>query len=264
MQIAATGITDVGLKRDRNEDAFLINDELQLYVVADGMGGHAGGEYASGLAVNTVEEILSGMELPTHYSHGEHAGRTVDGLGAGEDPVEIVKLRLNEAVRLAGLRIHDWASSHPEYLGMGTTVVALLVHEGNAYFAHVGDSRIYRIRDGSIEQVTEDHSLVAQSIREGLLTEEQAKFHRMRNVITRALGFDREVEVDVQVQAVLRGDRFLLCSDGLSGKLDDREMLQIIERHPLHEANRQLVGLACARGGEDNITTIVVRVEDAA
>jgi serine/threonine protein phosphatase PrpC len=252
MNIAATGITDVGLKRDRNEDAFLINDELQLYVVADGMGGHAGGEYASGLAVNTVEEILTGMELPTDYTDGQ------------DDPVETVKSRLNEAVRLAGLRIHDWASSHPEYLGMGTTVVVLLVHEGNAYMAHVGDSRIYRIRDGSIEQVTEDHSLVAQSIREGLLTEEQAKFHRMRNVITRALGFDREVEVDVQVQAVRRGDRFLLCSDGLSGKLDDSEMLQLIERNGPQEASRQLVGLACARGGEDNITTIVVRVEDAA
>jgi protein phosphatase len=106
--------------------------------------------------------------------------------------------------------------------------------------------------------------LVAQSIREGLLTEEQAKFHRMRNVITRALGFDREVEVDVQVRAMRRGDRYLLCSDGLSGKLDDEEMLDVVLRHEPQAANRELVGLACARGGEDNITTIVVSVEDTA
>jgi serine/threonine protein phosphatase PrpC len=252
MELVSTGITDVGLKRDRNEDAFLINDELCLFVVADGMGGHVGGEYASGLAINTVEEILSGMDLPSDYVEGD------------DDPVETVKSRLQEAVRLAGLRIHDWASLHPEFMGMGTTVVALLVHQGNAYFAHVGDSRIYRIRDEAIEQITEDHSLVAQSIREGLLTAEQAKFHRMRNVITRALGFDRAVEVDVQVQALQRGDRYLLCSDGLSGKLDDEEMLHVVQSHDPQEANRQLVSLACARGGEDNITTIIVQVGDPA
>jgi protein phosphatase len=191
------------------------------------------------------------MELPSDYEEGE------------QDPVEVVKNRVCEAVRLAGLRIHDWASEHPEFLGMGTTVVALLIHGGNAYFANVGDSRIYGLRDGSIEQVTEDHSLVAQSIREGVLTAEQAKFHRMRNVITRALGFDRDVEVDVQVRGVQRGDRYLLCSDGLSGKLDDHEMRDVVLRFGPQEAARQLVSLACARGGEDNITAIVVSIEDA-
>ena len=201
------------------------------------------------------------------HQHGRRDphGDGYDGCHSGDDDhVGVVKNRLCEAVRLAGLRIHDWASAHPEFLGMGTTVVTLLLHGGNAYFANVGDSRIYGIRDGSIEQITEDHSLVAQSIREGLLTEEQAKFHRMRNVITRALGFDREVEVDVQVRAMRRGDRYLLCSDGLSGKLDDEEMLDVVLRHEPQAANRELVGLACARGGEDNITTIVVSVEDTA
>jgi serine/threonine protein phosphatase PrpC len=251
MRIVSAGITDIGRKRDRNEDAFLINDELQLYVVADGMGGHAGGEYASALAVNTVEEIVLGMEFPSEAGEGE------------PDPVDVIKGRLREAVRLAGARIHEWAGVHTEHRGMGTTVVVLLLHGGNAFFAHVGDSRIYAVRDRAIQQVTEDHSLIAQSIREGLITEEQAKFHRMRNVITRALGFDQEVEVDVVVRAAIRGDTFLLCSDGLSGKVDDNEMRDALVDADPQEGARHLVSLACQRGGEDNITTLVVRVEAA-
>jgi protein phosphatase len=248
MEITASGITDIGRKRDRNEDAFLINDELQLYVVADGMGGHAGGEYASALAVNTVEEIVTGMELPNEPE-------------ADVDPVDVIRGRLSEAVRLAGHRIFDWADEHPEFRGMGTTTVVLLLHQGNAFIAHVGDSRLYLVRDGGIRQVTDDHSLVAQSIREGLLTEEQARFHRMRNVITRALGFDRRVEVDLVVQAVVRGDTFVLCTDGLSGKVDDHEIRDIINAHDPQLAARHLVSAACARGGEDNISVVVVRVE---
>lgn len=249
MEITASGITDIGRKRDRNEDNYLINDELQLYVVADGMGGHAGGEYASALAVNTVEEIVTSMELPGDPAPDE------------ADPVDIIRGRLAEAVRLAGHRIFDWAAEHPEFRGMGTTSVVLLLHHGNAFIAHVGDSRLYLVRDGVIRQITEDHSLVAQSIREGLLTEEQARFHRMRNVITRALGFDRKVEVDIVVHAVRRGDTFLLCTDGLSGKVDDSEMRDLIAANEPQIAARHLVSAACARGGEDNITVIVVRVE---
>lgn len=251
MRIESTGITDVGRKRDRNEDAFLINEELGLYVVADGMGGHAGGQHASALAVNTVEETIDALTQPAT-------------LGVGEDPVERVRGGIGQAVQLAGQRIHAFATAHPEFRGMGTTVVVVMVQDQNAYVAHVGDSRVYMIRDGQIEQITEDHSLVAQSIREGLLTAEQAKTHRMRNVITRALGFNAEVEVDVQVRAVRRGDRFLLCSDGLSGKLEPEDMLRVLNAHPAPEAARQLIGLACARGGEDNITAVLVRVEDVA
>jgi protein phosphatase len=255
MRTVASGISDIGRKRDRNEDAFLINDELQLFVVADGMGGHAGGEYASALAVNTVEDAL--LATP---SEAAAAPSSAEG-AADADPVEATKSRLVDAVRLAGARIHDWATDHPEHRGMGTTVVALLVQGHNAFLAHVGDSRIYALRDGKIQQATEDHSLVAQSIREGLITEEQAKSHRMRNVITRALGFERSVEVDVQARAVLRGDAYLLCSDGLSGKVDEAEMCEVVFTYPPQEAARQLIGLANARGGEDNITAVIVRVE---
>ncbi len=251
MRIISSGISDVGRKRDRNEDAFLINEELQLYVVADGMGGHVGGEYASALAVNTVEEVVSAMEFPDTYKVGD------------VDPAEVIRGRVAGAVSAAGQKIHAWAEEHQEYRGMGTTAVALLIHGTNAFIAHVGDSRLYSVRDGAIEQITEDHSLVAQSIREGLLTAEQAKRHRMRNVITRALGFEEDVEVDVQIRALRRGDRFLICSDGLSGKVEDNEMRDLVCRYDVQEACRQLVGLACARGGEDNITVVLVEIEEA-
>ena len=249
MKIVATGITDVGRRRDRNEDAFLIHDEMQLFVVADGMGGHVGGSLASTLAVTTIEQDV-----------GAHLLRLDE---AEADPVDHARQGLRDAVRAAGRRIHAEASANPGWKGMGTTVVAVLLLDKNAYVAHVGDSRVYLLREGGIAQITDDHSLVAESVRDGLLTEEQAKRHRMRNVITRALGFHEDVEVDVQVHAVRKGDRFLLCSDGLSGKLDAEEMLAVLDAHELSEAARQLVGHACARGGEDNITAIVVEVEDA-
>lgn len=256
MRITSSGITDIGRRRDRNEDTFLIHDELQLFVVADGMGGHAGGEYASSLAVNVVEELVSSVELP-------HERPDVDGDGDA-DPVDVLRGLVEEAVQTAGQRIHDWGQDHPEFRGMGTTVVVLLMHGGNAYIGHVGDSRAYMLRDGQIDQATDDHSLVAQSVREGLITEEQARTHRMRNVITRALGFHREVEVEVQVRATRRGDVFLLCTDGLSGPVQAHDMRDLLMRHGPQEAARQLVGLANARGGDDNITCVVVRVDEVA
>ncbi len=251
MQLVACGITDVGVKRDRNEDAFLINDDLRLYVVADGMGGHAGGEVASALAVNTVDEVLAATDIDV-------------APGDAHDPVDALRQRVALSVRKAGERILAWAASHPEFRGMGTTAVVLLIQGANAFIAHIGDSRLYAVRDGVIEQVTEDHSLVAQSIREGLMTAEQARTHRMRNVITKALGFEHGAEPDITVRALRRGDIFLLCTDGLSGKVEDAELCDHLLRYDPQEAARQLVGLACARGGEDNITAIIVHVDDAA
>lgn len=249
MRIISTGMTDVGLKRGRNEDNYLINEELNLFVVADGMGGHAGGEYASAIAVNTVEEIVTSLE--------------VDGIEVTDatDPVEITRHKLIHAIRLAGKRIFDKAKEQPEYHGMGTTAVVLLVEGTNAFVAHVGDSRLYLVREGRIEQVTEDHSLIAEKIRHGLITPEEAKHHRMRNVITRSLGYQEEVEVDIQVRAVRSGDQFLLCSDGLSGLVSAEEMADAVSAHGPQEAARQLIGLACERGGDDNITTIIARME---
>lgn len=250
MRITSCGMTDVGLKRGHNEDNYLINEELNLFVVADGMGGHAGGEYASAIAVNTVEEIVTSLE--------------VEGVEVGDatDPVETTRHKLSHSIRLAGRRIYEKAREQPEYHGMGTTAVVVLLDGSNAYVAHVGDSRVYLLREGRIEQVTEDHSLIAEKIRHGLLTPEEAKNHRMRNVITRSLGYQEDVEVDLQVRAVRRGDQFLLCSDGLSGPVNADEMADAMMRFGPQEAARHLIALACERGGEDNITTVIARVEE--
>lgn len=250
MRVISCGITDVGLKRGHNEDNYLINEELNLYVVADGMGGHAGGEYASAICVNTVEEVVTTMEL-----HGDESADA-------DDPVEVARERLSYAIRLAGRRIYEKAREETEFHGMGTTAVVLLVEGGNAYIAHVGDSRLYMMREQHMEQVTEDHSLVNEKLKAGLITAEEAKNHRMRNVITRSLGYQEDVEIDLQVRAVRRGDTFVLCTDGMSGYIELAELGQVVGGASPQEAARRLVELSCERGGEDNITVVVVRVED--
>jgi protein phosphatase len=249
MHISSCGMTDVGLKRGHNEDNFLINEELNLYVVADGMGGHAGGEYASAICVNTIEEIVTAIE--------------VTGLAETDDndPVETARERLRYALRLAGRRIFEKAAIEEEYHGMGTTAVALLVDGQNAVIAHVGDSRLYLMREGKIQQITEDHSFVARQVKAGVMTEEDAKTHRMRNVIYRSLGYQEDVEVDVQVHAVRAGDRFLLCSDGLTGHVDGDELGEYVGKYGPQDAARRLIELACERGGDDNITAVIARIE---
>ncbi len=250
MRITSCGITDVGLKRGHNEDNYLINEELNLFVVADGMGGHAGGEYASAICVNTIEEIVTSMEL------------LGDAPIDSDDPVEVARERLRYAIRLAGRRIYEKASEEPEFHGMGTTAVVLLIEGSNAYIAHVGDSRCYLWRDGNIEQMTEDHSLVNHKIKLGLITEEEAKTHRMKNVITRSLGYQEDVEVDVAVRAVRNGDKFMLCSDGLSGHVENPEIGDLLGALGPQECARRLIELSCERGGDDNITSVIARVDD--
>ncbi len=249
MRIISCGITDVGLKRLDNEDNYLINEELNLFVVADGMGGHAGGEYASAIAVNTIEEVITSIDSDQSATDTS-------------DPVERNRHKITHAIRLAGRRIFEKAEEQPEYNGMGTTTVALVIDGGNAFIAHVGDSRLYMLRDSRLEQVTEDHSLIAEQLRLGRITSDQAKNHKMRNVITRSLGYQADVEVDLTVRAIRKGDQFLLCSDGLSGHVEDPEMEQHLLNYRPQEAARRLVELACERGGEDNITVIIARVEE--
>ena len=208
MRITACGITDVGMKRTNNEDNYLINDELNLFVVCDGMGGHVGGEYASAIAVNTVEEVLTSIEISPDMNVTDE-----------DDPVERIREKLRYSIRLAGKRIFEKAASNPEYKGMGTTALVLLIDSGNFFIAHVGDSRGYLLRDGRVEQLTEDHSLVNEKVKAGVITAEEARTHKWRNIITRSLGYMEEVEIDIQVRATRRGDKFLLCSDGLSNHL---------------------------------------------
>jgi protein phosphatase len=252
MRITSCGMTDVGVKRSNNEDNYLINDEMQLFVVCDGMGGHVGGEFASAIAVNTVEEVLASVDV-----------RPADlGLADDDDPVELTRERLRYAIRLAGRRIFEKATEEPEYKGMGTTCLALLIDGGNAFIAHVGDSRGYVVRDGSIEQVTEDHSLVNEKIKAGLLTPDEARNHKLKNIITRSLGYMEDVEVDIQVRAVRRNDRFVLCSDGLSNLVETGEIGEAVLDTGPQESTRRLIELACERGGDDNVTVVVARVDE--
>lgn len=252
MRITSCGVTDVGMKRTNNEDNYLINDELSLFVCCDGMGGHVGGEYASAIAVNTVEEVLANLESDPDLEIPD----------LGDDPVDRSREKLRYAVRLAGKRIYEKATKEPEYKGMGTTALVLLLDSGNFFIAHVGDSRGYLLRDGRIEQLTEDHSLVNEKVKAGVLTPEEAKNHKLRNIITRSLGYMEEVEVDIQVRAVKRGDKFLLCSDGLSNLVTTGEIGEHMQRNTPQQASRKLIQLACDRGGDDNVTVVCVRVDD--
>ena len=247
-------MTDVGVKRTNNEDNYLINDELNLFVVCDGMGGHAGGEFASAIAVNTVEEVLTTIEIQPNTED-----LSVDD---ASNPVEVVREKLRYAVRLAGKRIFQRAQEDTEYKGMGTTCLSLIIDNGNAFLAHVGDSRAYLVRDDKIEQVTEDHSLVNERLRAGLITEEEAKNHKLKNIITRSLGFMEDVEIDLSVRAVRRGDFFVLCSDGLSNFLETEEIGEAVLEHSPQSAARWMIETACERGGDDNITVVVARIDE--
>jgi serine/threonine protein phosphatase PrpC len=240
MTVHSFGITDVGLKREKNEDNFLLNEELNLYVVADGMGGHAGGEVASAICVNTIEEII-----------GE--------LLAEGGSVELLKEKIRYAIRLAGQRIHEQAGRDQGRRGMGTTAVVLLLRDAVAYVAHVGDSRVYMHRKGVLTQLTEDHSLINETLKAGLITPEEAKNHKMKNIITRSLGYQEDVEVDVQTVELQEEDGFLLCSDGLTGHVEDPELEELLGEKEIERVGRRLVEIACSRGGDDNITLVVVR-----
>ncbi len=253
MRVTSCGMTDVGMKRSNNEDNYLINDELSLFIVCDGMGGHVGGEFASAIAVNSIEEVLASID--------KHPEAVREGL---TDPLEVTRERVRYAIRLAGKRIYEKAVAEPEYRGMGTTANVVVIEGGNAFVAHVGDSRTYLLRDDTFEQLTEDHSWVNEQIREGLLTPEEAKTHRQRNIITRSLGYQEDVLVDLQVRALRKKDVVMICSDGLSNYVEADEMGEILRACPPQKAARRLVELACERGGDDNITTVIVRVEDAA
>jgi PPM family protein phosphatase len=237
------------MKREHNEDSFLVNEELGLYVVCDGMGGHAGGETASRLAVQTVEKELISVRLRTD---DPFAG------GAASDDKRLADA-LQEAIEGACSVVFRTSRNQPELQGMGTTCIALLLHGDAAIVGHVGDSRAYLVREGGIRQLTEDHSLVNEQVRAGLLTPDEAKHSRLRNIITRSVGFEEDVVVDVAGFESRPGDRFLLCSDGLSNLVETEEIRITLasERDPT-EVCKSLVGLANERGGDDNVTVIAV------
>lgn len=252
MKISACAVTDVGRKRSHNEDSYLVNDELGIYVVADGMGGHSGGELASQMAVRTIEEVLQGMSADPEAT--VISGVNTDEADSGD--------KLRYAIQMASSKIFDRALYDTALKGMGTTTVAVLFENDGAYVANVGDSRAYYFHANKMEQITTDHSLVSEQVRAGVIDKAEAKKHRFRNVITRSVGYQDVVEVDVKHIEVHMGDKFLMCSDGLSNMLDDKEMEEIVVRHPIKEACRLLVDRANEKGGDDNITALLVEVID--
>jgi serine/threonine protein phosphatase PrpC len=250
VRIEARGLTDVGQRRDHNEDAFLVDNELGLYIVADGMGGHAGGGTASRLAVDTIQAAVR---------HAKESDPEVFGTTAAKVDESPLPDMLREAVEEACAVIYRTAQGDPELAGMGTTVTAALVDRGVAYVAHVGDSRCYLLREGRIYQVSEDHSLVNEQLKAGAISPEEAKHSRFKNIITRSVGFEQQVQVDLMGLEIEPGDALVICCDGLSNLVDDPEILGIVGESTLDLAPGRLVALANERGGDDNITVIVIR-----
>jgi len=228
--------TDTGKKRRRNEDEYVV--EPPLFAIADGMGGAQAGELASSLAAGAVRDA---------------------GAGSGERQV-------SELIQEANRRVYQRSSQDASASGMGTTMTVALVEDGAVVFGHVGDSRAYLIRDGRLEQVTEDHSLVAELVRSGKLSPEEAETHPQRSVITRALGTDPDVDVDTFSVPTQAGDLFMLCSDGLTSMVEDEAILEATEkhRHDLQAAVKALIRAANKGGGEDNITVVLFEIGDGA
>lgn len=250
MKIEAYGLSDVGKKRSRNEDSFLVNDELNLYVVADGMGGHSGGEFASRLAVSTMDEVLQTI-------NSDPDATVISGVNSEETEFGD---RLKYAIEVAGQKIFDQSLYDPELKGMGTTITTVLIDGDVAYIANVGDSRVYLARGNEIKQLTNDHSLVSEQMRAGLLSAHDAKKHSMKNIITRSVGYQEEVEIDLLKQKLGVGDVLLLCSDGLTNQVDDQEILATIQKSSdIPSTCRTLVDMANAHGGDDNITVVLCR-----
>jgi protein phosphatase len=251
LKARACGLSDVGVLRSHNEDCFEIDPEHQMFVVADGMGGHSHGEIASRIAVQAIREFVANAGAVDARGDTPLDGNPRSGNG-----------RLKQAVRLAHDRVLKAIRQDGSLHGMGTTVVGLLLEDGKASVAHVGDSRAYRLRGGRLELLTQDHTWVNEQVVAGFLSEEQARVHPLKNVVTRALGGDSDVEIDVREWPVENGDLFLLCSDGLTTMLSDAEILERLRSAKrLEEACGRLVRDANARGGFDNVSVVLLRIE---
>lgn len=248
MEIIAQAATDIGRKKRSNEDNFHISPELKLYVVADGMGGHAAGEVASAQAVETIRNVVN---------EGLQDGSvSLDDQGRHQ-----ILAMLERAVRQAGRDIYGLAEVDISKRGMGTTVSLLLLTPTRGYIAHVGDSRIYLVRNEEVFQLTDDHSLIRELIRSKKMTPEEAENSPYRNALTRAVGVYADVEVDLLDFEVAENDYFLLCSDGLSNYFtEDAEVWSILNEDRLESAPNRFVDMANARGGKDNITALVVKI----
>jgi serine/threonine protein phosphatase PrpC len=304
MKLYGWSLTDIGRKRDHNEDSHLLDEGLRLFAVADGMGGHQGGDQASKMAVEVLRDELSSSlgdldetakrilqedplaavfprEPATAFASPPVAAPAslvkkytgtapIDDDLAEEDTADMptdpaisvvpppAATVLRAAARVAGRAIFDAAQADPRLSGMGTTLTAIMFHKDRAHLVHVGDSRCFLFRDSKIVQVTEDHSWIAEQVKAGVLSEAEARESKFRHIITRSVGFEREVDVDLLGVPVLPGDCFLLCSDGMSNYVDTEELSRILATTYYSKVPQLLVDLANDRGGDDNITVVLV------
>ncbi|HET9840275.1 MAG TPA: Stp1/IreP family PP2C-type Ser/Thr phosphatase [Candidatus Angelobacter sp.] len=250
LAVKVAGRTDVGCVRANNEDNFGYDSRYGIFVVCDGMGGQAAGEVASKMGVDIMLDYFRKLGTPSGNQHA-HEGKTprVESLAS--------------AIQLANRTIFHAGQDQNGQGGMGSTIVAALLHGNSVAIANVGDSRIYLIRHGVIQQLTDDHSLVMEQVRRGYITLEQAQRSEMQNIILRALGSEESVEADIEELGILPDDLLLMTSDGLTRHLKDEEILAVVERsRDLERACNELVETARQRGGEDNITCLLLRVED--
>lgn len=245
MRLIAWPVTDVGRVRSANEDSHLINDALGLYLVADGMGGHAGGAHASQTCVDVVNRIvargLSGKDSLSKDASARAFGQL-----------------LNQSASEASARIYDHGLQEPSLQGMGTTLTGMLVYRDQAHIVHIGDSRCYLLRGGEIQQLTNDHSWLNEQVQAGLMSESEAAMSDLRHIITRSVGFEREVEADLMSIPVQPGDAFLLCTDGMSNYLSTEEIAALARECYYADLPRICTEVALERGGDDNITVVVV------
>ena len=245
------GVTDTGRVREHNEDTFGTDADIGLVVLADGMGGYKAGEVASGITVRTVMSLVKdAVDREDLSRHDEESGLTRPGI------------LLRDAIQRANKIIHQTARSQPNCEGMGTTVVAGLFFDDKLTIAHVGDSRLYRMRDGKLQQVTQDHSLLQELVSRGFYTPEEAARASAKNYVTRALGVEAAVEVEITEVEVRKDDLYLLCSDGLSDMVEDDDIQLTISTFGanLETLAKQLVLLSNDNGGRDNISIVLVRV----
>ena len=246
--------SDIGRKRPHNEDCFVADGSIGLYVVCDGMGGGNAGEVASRMAIETILAQMRSAE-----SH------CVSDTAADDRNLTPATNQLAQAIRAANTVVFRASWEHPKYAGMGTTVAAVRLSGRTVSIAHVGDSRVYLIRDGIMQALTVDHSWVAEQVAQGYMTEEEAEHSPRRNIVTRALGVESTVEIDLAELPVFNGDLLLLCSDGLTRGVPCNEMLRALNQEgDLTEKTDRLIALANDAGGEDNITVMLVAVEGGA
>ena len=251
-RVRFSGDTNVGMKRDHNEDSFFLPVNERLAIVADGMGGHASGEIASRMAVDAIvgffRETENEQQITWPFKVDRGHGQNIN--------------RMTTAIKLANQRIFEEAGRKPECSGMGTTVVAALFLDDALIIGHVGDSRMYRVREGAIDQITEDHSLLNDYVRMKKLSESEIAAFPHKNVIVRALGMKTAIEVDILIEHPRLGDLYVMCSDGLSGMVSDADIAGLaVEEGDLDKLCERLIAAANGNGGIDNITVVCARLE---